>query len=284
MINMKYLLCLLISASIVIAGCLDQPSPASKIKVITNGDTVQSKAYPCVMLPKFKTITLEKLPTILIGKGVSIDTLCLLEKSDLEDQIKSWCIACDNKSMGVRFVENYQGEPHSLLLIKNDTIVLDSMHFQFEREQDQPVGDLSYSFNCDDVRQILLNQDSFLTFTAGLFMCNGSFCGYGFEFLYHINTKQLYAFIHFRSRGYFGDANQDMVMDYMELNPKSPEILDTVSLKFYTLSIIERTFEPLKDEKGVIKIMWLSAVGTGIYDDYRFAKKLKVIQNPPTTN
>ena len=115
-------------------------------------------------------------------------------------------------------------------------------------------------------------------------MCNGSFCGYGFEFLYHINARQLYAFEHFRSKGYFGDVNQDMVLDYMELNPKSPEILDTISLNFYTLNTERRVFEPLKDEKGDSKTIWLSAVGEDIFHDYRFAKKLKVIQNPQIIN
>lgn len=273
---------LLFLAAMLMGGCLQQPSPASKVESTLNADTVQYQTYSSVILRKFKTITLEKLPTIMMGKNVAINTLCLSEKNDPEDHRKFWCVACDT-SMGVRFVENYPEEPHSLLVIKKDTIVLDKMHFQFDNEQNQPIGDFSYSFRCDHIRQIILNQDSFLTFTASFFMCNGSICGYGLEFLYHINTKQLYGFELFRGRGYFGDINQDMVLDYMELNPKSPDILDTVDLRFYTLNMKQRVFQPLKDEKGEIKVIWLVAVGQDkdITHDYRFAKRLKVIQNPP---
>lgn len=283
-ITMKTLVCvyfcILFTAFMNMTGCLQQSSHMPEEKTILNADTVQSEAYPSVVLPNFKIIKLEKLPTIIMGKKVAFNTLCLIEKEDPEEPIKTWCIACDT-SMIVRFVENYHEEPHSLLLIKKDTIVLDKMQFQIDDEQNNLVGEISYSFSCNDIKQIFLNQDSFLTFTADIFMCNGSGCGYSFEFLYHVNARQLYVFDHFRGSGYFGDINQDLALDYMELSPKSSDILDTVALRFYTLNVKKRVFEPLKDEKGAIKVLWLAAIGKDIYHDYRFSKKLSVI--PPST-
>jgi hypothetical protein len=232
--------------------------------------------YPLVSRPAQEVYTLESLSYEMLRlNSVRFDSLCLVEKETPEDIRKTWCAKCDGE-VAIWFREEVEYEMGSnILQINKDSIELKNLLFQPTPGFLDTTGKYSYQFSCEDVRQFRLGQDSFLTFSAGFFFCNGSSCGQHFEFLYHFNTKQLYAFDIYRGRGFFGDANADKVIDYMEIRPKdSWQTLDTISARFYTLNRQKRLFEPLKNEKGEDAIIWLAALSG---DDYRFADKLKII-------
>lgn len=258
--------------------CQNQPPQPSQVATPVAVLDSTPVEYPPVPLPAGEIYGLEDLAhEMLYSNSIRFDSLCLIEKEmpvdDIVDRM-SWCAKCDGK-VAVRFELNEEQGNTEYLRVGKNYINLKELIFQPTGGHLDTLDNYLYEFSCEEIQQFKLSQDSFLTFPARIFFCNGSGCGQHFEFLYHFNTKQLYAFDIYRGRGFFGDANSDNVVDYMEIRPKdSWQTLDTISARFYTLDFQKRLFELLKNEKREDAVIWLAALDS---DDYRFTDKLKII-------
>lgn len=152
----------------------------------------------------------------------------------------------------------------SYLLIEQERIDMKNLTFQrFE----QPnlvdfVKESLYRLHCENNEKFVLGKDTFLAFTAKFLICEGFDCGQDLYFLFHYNDKQLYAFNPPQGGvGFFGDANSDNILDYMEILPKGRSVVaDILSMNFYTLSIIEQRFVPLKNDQNEPAKMWLQTL------------------------
>lgn len=244
-------------------------------------DSIPNSIFPAVNAPSRSVYTSEQLTKEMLHyKSLHFIPLCLKDTSTVDPEtgtLRMWCVTCDGKTEA-RFKETEPDqETTESLQIEQYKISVDTMTFQDLGGFMDTVGLYLYDMGCDGMEKFIIGQDTFLNFSAGFQMCNGSGCGQGFTFLFHFNEKKLYAFDFYRGAGYFGDANGDKIIDYMEILPKDAWLsLDTISASFYTLDPQKKKFVTLKNQQGQPAVVWLRTPE----DDYRDAKKFTIIKSP----
>jgi hypothetical protein len=133
-----------------------------------------------------------------------------------------------------------------------DNRLFDLQQYKFENStfQRDNLENIDYGIWCSTIKKFKLASQNYYLIPAGFRMCNGSGCAQNFYFLYNQTFKKLSVFANFRWGGYFGDINQDNVLDYVDATYQGDWVApDSVKIEAYT-QLSNGHFTKMRDKQG----------------------------------